>query len=114
LPVIALRLISTNSTRLEIGGNEFLNEYTFGLDIFATSEAQRLDLSDFIVNALKNGWQYYDYSQASGNPTTLDKVANGRCMLLKFNENSRLDFDGDVDKYDLHRSYIGFTVRKSI
>lgn len=113
LPVVAIRLIDTDSTRREIGGNSLINDYRIAIDIFARSDGQRIDLADFIMNQLKTGWVNYTFSHASGDPETLDRVANGRIHLARFLDNRKLDLGENLDKMDKFRHFIEIEVRVS-
>lgn len=112
VPVICVRMLSVASTRLEIGGNTLRNEYSFIVDIFARSDGQRIDLADFIMNTVKEGFVYYDYVRNSGNPEELDTTADGRITLLTFDTNERIDAGDSDDEHERYRQSIAFTVAK--
>lgn len=113
LPVVCIRLLDNNSFRREVGSDTFENRYGLIIDIFAKSDGQRLDLADAIAGYLQGGWVYYNFSQTSGSPETLTKVADGRVQLVKFTRNSRLDFGDNVSFQDRFRHIISFITRKS-
>ncbi len=114
LPVVSIRLLRTDSSRREVGATTLLNDYVIIVDIFAKSDGQRIDLSDFILDKLKDGCIYYDFSQTSGNPETLTKVANGRIHIKRFIENNKIDFGTEgVDVYDQFRQVLMVIVRKT-
>ena len=113
LPVVCIRLLDTGSERREIGGTTLLNDYTIAIDLFCKSDGQRIDLAAFILDKLKDPWTYSDYSQTSGAPETLTKVANGKLHVRRFIENNKIDFGEEgVDKYDLFRHILMIQVRK--
>ena len=58
VPVVCIRLADTNNARLEIGADTLDDRQVLIFDIFSRSDAQRLDLADFITDKLKNGWVY--------------------------------------------------------
>ena len=103
LPVVCIRLREFPAARLQVGDNTLLYDYNIIIDIFANSEGQKLDLAAFIVDKLKDGCVYYDFSQTSGAPETLTKVANGRLHIKDFLSNTALDFGEDAHKFDQHR-----------
>jgi len=111
LPIVCVRLLDQTSTRLEIGSDTLDNRYGIIIDIFATSDGQRIDLADFILNELKDGWVYYTYSQQSGNKEVLDTTSAGRCRVMSFIDNRRLDLGGAIDKKDRHRHTMTILVR---
>lgn len=112
LPVVAIRLLDTINNRKELGSTTYFNNYTIVIDIFADSDGLRLDLADYIMNKLKDGWIYYEHSQTSGSPETLTRVANGRLNIRRFVNNQKLDFGDDCDKYDRFRHFIQFEVAR--
>ena len=59
LPIVCVRLLDQSSSRLEIGSNTLDNRYGIAIDIFARSDGQRIDLANFILDKLKDGWVYY-------------------------------------------------------
>ena len=112
LPVIAVRMINTDSFRKEIGDNELRQKYSFIVDIFAKSDGQRLDLADFMVNILKDGVVYYAFSHASGNSETLNETADGRITLLTFDTDGKVDSGDNTLEHERYRHSITFTVEK--
>ena len=114
LPVICVRLLDTTSSRREIGANTLNNTYGIIIDVLATSDGLRLDLTDFLVNILKDGCVYYEFSQSSSNPEELDKTADGRIRVASWLQNTRVDFgEGDVGERDRFRQLISIIVAKS-
>jgi hypothetical protein len=114
LPVVCIGLGPVDPNTKEIGNTSTIEDYTINIDIFATSMAQRVDLATFILNQLKPGFVYYDYSQTSGAPETLTKVANGRLRVRRFLGNYPVNFsDTGVDRYDKYRWYISCQLRRS-
>jgi hypothetical protein len=113
MPVVAIRLSDTTSTRQEIGSTTLLNDYAITIDIFAKSEGQRIDLADFIMDQIKEGCTYYVHSQTSGNPEQLTRVDSGYIHVNQFGSNMKIDFGNEgVDVYDQHRHFIQVNVRK--
>ena len=103
LPVICVTMPTFPVERKEIGSLTVVYEYNIAIDIFAKSEGQKLDLAEFIVDKLKNGCTYYEYSQTSGDPETLTKVANGELHVSYFANNNALTFGDDAHEWDHHR-----------
>jgi len=115
LPVVCIRLRETVNDRREIGSDTLLNDYVITIDIFASSDGQRIDLSHFIMDKLKDGCPYYAFSQTTGSPETLTKAESGRIHLKSFRSNHRLDFGDseEVDQYDRFRHFIEVEMRRS-
>ena len=113
LPVIAIELSNVNTNRREVGSTTLLNDYIINIDIFATSNGQRIDLAHYISNKLKDGCVYYEHSQTSGDPETLTRIANGRVFVTDYLSNIKVNVGAEVDKYDKYRNFISISVRKS-
>jgi len=114
LPIVCVRLLDQSSSRLEIGSNTLDNRYGIAIDIFARSDGQRIDLANFILDKLKDGWVYYVFSHKSGDKSQLEKIADGRIQVTDFMENYRIDFgELEVDEKDRFRHFISVRVRKS-
>jgi hypothetical protein len=113
LPVVAIYLSDTDTIRREVGSTSLLQDFIISIDIFATSDGLRLDLADYIINALKDGCIYYSHSQTSGAPATLTRVADGRIFVTNYINDNKINFGEDVDVYDKYRHFIQISVRKS-
>jgi hypothetical protein len=112
LPVVAVRLTDTINNRREVGSTTLLNDYILTIDIFASSDGLRIDLSDYILDKLKDGCIYYEHSQTSGAPQTLTRTAGSKRLIVKrFISNQKLDFGEDVDNYDKFRHFVQVEIR---
>ena len=111
-PIVSIYMTDTNNTRREVGSTALFSSYQIAIDIFAKSDGQRIDLSAFIVDKLKDGWVYYLYSHPSGSPQTLDRTANGRVYVSSFDTDTPIRFGETVDMKDKFRHSIIITVRK--
>lgn len=112
LPVVCIRLLDVGSTRLEIGDTSLQQDYGIIVDIFANHDGQRIDLAHFIVDKIKDSWVYYEHSQTSGDPETLERSADGRVHLWTITEDRKVDFGETIDRHDKARHIISFIVRK--
>jgi hypothetical protein len=112
LPVVCIEMPSFPPERREIGSVEVIYDYTIAINIFAKSEGQKLDLAEFIVDKLKDGCTYYEFSQTSGDPETLSKVDSGLLHVSYFINNNSLDFGDDAHEYDHHRWVILVSMKK--
>jgi hypothetical protein len=111
LPIIAIRLLSIDSSRKEIGAITFEDIYTFIIDIFATSDGQRLDLASFIKDTINGLWTYYEHGHPSGDNSTLTRTEAGKIIFKQIINNARVDFYDDIDAVDRFRHSITFTCR---
>ena len=111
LPVVAIRLLTTESSRLEIGNINFTNTYSIVVDIFATSVPQQLDLADFILNQIKEPIPYQVYSRASDG-TNVVGTASGNMQTIAVTDNRKVEIIGTQDAKDKYRHLISFLVKK--
>jgi hypothetical protein len=114
LPIVCVHLAETTTTRLEIGTDTLDDRYLLMIDVFARSDAQRLDLTDYIKNKLKTGWIHYDHSHVSGDNSQLVRTENGRDYVTEFVSDTRIDIPDSEDEKDKYRNLISIRVRKSI
>lgn len=113
LPVVCVRLLNTSSRRKEVGSYSLMKFHTVIVDIFATSDGQRLDLADFITDTIASGIPYSTFSNSSGNPAELEIVPSGGNMVVnRFTINRRVELGDDVEVADKFRHVISFTVRR--
>jgi hypothetical protein len=101
-PVICVSLSDTTYDRKELGNTQFRDTYIFNIEVFATSEAMRIDLSHYVINLLNPGWTYYTIEKGSGTSRSLTYTSAGRCRIDSIYSNVKVDLGamGDVkDKY---------------
>ena len=99
LPIICVRCGTTDHDRVEIGGKSTVRTPSILIDIFTTSDGQRLDLKDFLIEKLKGGIPYYDYTIMNGEIDS--KTENGRIRILDIDD-VPIDFDVDKEKLEVH------------
>ncbi|HED06342.1 MAG TPA: hypothetical protein ENI61_06635 [Ignavibacteria bacterium] len=83
-PAICIRVSDTDHDSTGIGENTTTRKPLILVDIFATSDGQRLDLKDFLVSVLKNGMPYYEYITSGANVSS--KIENGRLRVLTLDD----------------------------
>jgi hypothetical protein len=101
-PVVCAILTDTMYDRKELGNTQYRERYMLVIDIFATSDGMRIDLTDWLMNTLNPGWDYCEVSLDSGNRRQLVYTPTGRCRIQYILNNTRMDLGefGDVkDKY---------------
>jgi hypothetical protein len=106
MPSICVRVGPTSHEFVEIGDNNTWRKPQLLIDIFATSDGQKLDLTDYIVEKIKNGFVYYDYVINNGVVQT--KTQNGRIRVISI-EVTHINFDEDkatLDEHDRYRALI--------
>ena len=109
-PVICVMLNETDYNRNELGSTAYRPTYVFTIDIFAKSDAQRIDLSDYIMDTLNSGWTYYEVSQSSGSNRTLVYTDAGRVRIDGIMDNVKVDLGEMGDIKDKYRQSIVITV----
>ena len=112
-PIVCVRLADATNPRLEVGSDTLDPRYLLVIDVFARSDAQRLDLADYIKDKLKDGWVHYDHAHVSGDKTQLERTANGRDYVTEFITDAKLDFIETVDVRDKYRHNISIRVRNN-
>jgi hypothetical protein len=113
LPVVCVRMIDTSTVYKELGATTLEDRYLVVIDVYTTSDGQRIDLSYYIKDKLKDGWVHYNHSHPSGDNSSLSRSASGRDMVVEWISDSRVDFGQDVDQKDKFRQSISIRVRYS-
>ncbi len=99
LPSICVRCGLTNHNKVEIGNTSTTRNPQILIDIFTTSDGQRLDIKDWVISKLKAGLPYYNYTIANGVVT--NKVQDGRIRIISIGDDG-IDLGIDKDKLELH------------
>lgn len=113
VPVICVRVGNTIHEKIEIGDNYTIRDAIVLIDIFASSDGQRLDLKDYLIEKLKDGMPFYEYIIENGR--IIDKIYIGR-LNVKSISDTPIDFDSDrsnLDKHDRYRHLLTLTVTTS-
>jgi len=111
VPVVCIRLDETMTNKLEIGSTTYNHTYSIIVDIFAKSDGQRLDLSDFILNQINGTWTYSDYSHSSDNSSVV-ATPNGKMQMVAITENRKVEVFENPESQDRFRHIIGFLCKK--
>jgi len=100
--VICVRASDTNRKKVEIGTDKLVRSELVLLDVFATSDGQRLDLVDFIIDKLKSGVPYFEYE--TNKSTIINKTQNGRIRFLNI-EDKPVNFNTDKSNLEVQDRY---------
>jgi len=105
-PTIAVRAENTVYDKVEVGSNSFTRVVQVYLDIFGSDDGNRLDLKDCIIEILKDGLVYNEYTiTKSGRTATSSATPNGRIRIQKIDD-TVIDFNiDDKSKLDIHDRY---------
>lgn len=114
IPIVCIRMTDVTSGRLEIGSNTLDNRYGIIIDIFAKSDGQRIDLTDFILGKLKDGWTYNSYAHQSGDSSIIVATPAGRCIVTSWTDNRIIELGENVDIKDRFRQMIAIQVKAGL
>jgi len=114
--VVCVRLGTTEHEFIEVGSDSTWRFPNVLVDIFATSDGQRLDLKDYIVSKIKGGLPYYEYVTTNGAVDWSSGATeqSGRIRVLSIDD-TPINFDNDkniLNKYDRYRHLL--TVQTNI
>lgn len=102
LPCICINALEIRPEKLEIGSKTNLKYFTVNIRIFATSDGQRLDLSDWLLDKLEDDTDYYSYTITGGIVSA--KVLAGRIVITKFFDNRKELVNTEIlEKEDRYR-----------
>lgn len=99
---ICVRASDTNRKRLEIGSDAMIRSQLVMLDVFATSDGQRLDLVDFLGSLLISGVPFYKYNIFNG--VVMERVQYGIIRILTI-EDKPVQFGVDKSSLDVQDRY---------
>jgi hypothetical protein len=108
--VICVRASDTNRKRAQIGTDSLIRSELVLIDVFATSDGQRLDLVDFLIDELKSGFPYFEYQ--TDKSSTENKIQTGRVTITSFDDkpvNFGID-KSNLEVQDRFRHLISLTV----
>ena len=106
-PVVCIRVGDTEHPRAELGSDQTIRKPVILVDIFADSDAQRLDLKDLLIENLKKGWDFVEFIIADGEVESRGR--NGRIIVLNLSESAvdlGIDKSSMLDKHDRYRHLI--------
>ena len=102
LPSICININTTSYRKAELGGDSLIREVQVLINIFCTSDGQKEDFCDYIVDKIKGGCPYYKYVIAGG--AVDSKTADGRIRFTGI-EVTPIDLDTDKSRLDVHDRY---------
>lgn len=103
LPSVCVRIGRTDFDPAEIGDNKTIRTAQLLIDVFGDSAGLTLDLKEHIIEVLKDGCIYYEYTtKKEGRTTVIDtETANGKIRISEISDNA-VNLDNDRDKLDIH------------
>jgi len=107
LPCICINALEIRPEKLEIGNKRNLKYFTVNIRIFATSDGQRLDLSDWLLDKLEDDTDYYSYTITGGIVSA--KVLTGRIVITNFFDDRKELVNTEIlEKEDRYRHLLSF------
>ena len=109
-PVICINVLELRPKLKEIGSKVHLKYFTINIRIFASSDGQRLDLSDWLFEKLEDDTIYYTYTMSGSTP--VKGAAAGRiCIENWFDNRKELTNTENLAEEDRYRHLLSFEVR---
>ncbi len=102
VPGVLVRVGTSAHPKVEIGEDSTMRTVQVLLDIFATGDGQRLDLKDCIIEGIRNGFKYYEYTTVGDSVDT--KIQNGRLRVLTITD-APINFLADKNELDVHERH---------
>jgi hypothetical protein len=113
LPCILINVTDLTPQKLEVGSKTNLKYFTVNIRIFATSDGQRLDLSDWLFDKLEDGINYYTYTITNG--VVSSKVLAGKIVIRNWFDNRKeLQNTENLTKEDRYRHLLSFSVNVAL
>ena len=109
IPFFSVYMESETLDNFEIGSNLKDDRQLIVLDVYASNEGERLDLTKWLVDTINDGFRYYSYTYNSVTPESPTKVAGGWANI-KFLTNTRINLGQNVAKADAHRHQVTVSV----
>lgn len=110
LPVICIRCGNTGHTKAQLGDESTVREANLLIDIFAENDGQRLDLKDWLIDKVKAGIPYTEFTINNG--TVSNRTINGRIRVIDIDD-VPIDFDvpkNELEPPDRYRHLLTLTV----
>jgi len=107
LPCIVINVLEIRPEHLEVGSKSYLKYFIVNIRIFSTSDGQRLDLSDWLLDKLEDDTDYYSYT-ITGGVVSL-KTLTGRVVITRWLDNRKeLTNTENLEKEDRYRHLLSF------
>ncbi len=105
LPIISAYVDSNTKPRLSIGSNKRQKAYLIIIDIRSLDKGSQLDLTDWLQDAINDGFVFNEYTPNPGDPLNPTIVVNGR-VSIDFISNIPLRLGENVELFDKYRQNI--------
>ena len=113
LPCFCINVSERPDRRRELGSDTLSKYINIDLRIFTTSDGLRLDLSDWSIEKIMAGINYYEY--VTDNDVIISKTLKGRINFLEITQNRKeLRMTDNVVLEDRYRQLISFRCRVAL
>lgn len=113
LPCINVNVSDRPDIRRELGSDILSKFINIEVRIFATSDGNRLDLSDWMIEKIMAGVEYYGYTITNGE--VAEKELQGRINFISITQNRKeLRATDNLVKEDRYRQLISFNCRVAL
>ena len=117
--IISVRIGLTIHQGTEVGSITTRRKPQILIDIFATSDGQRLDLKDLLIANLKGGWNYTEFTFTGGvtsDASVSNRTVNGKIRVESISDvKINLGIDkSQLDPRDRFRHLITLGVEKTL
>ena len=109
LTTVGMYFESETAERFELGSNNRDDKQLVIIDIYAKNEADRLDISKWLVDSINNGWRYYTFTGNAVTPDSPTKVAGG-LVNVNFLSNAPVSLGNSTIEFEAHRHQITINV----
>ncbi len=109
IPFFSVYMESETLENFEIGSNLKDDRQLMVLDVYASNEGERLDLTKWLVDIINDGLRYYSYTYNPLTPEAPTAVAGG-WVNINFLTNARVNLGQNVAKADAHRHQVTVSV----
>ena len=109
-PVVCIENESKTHVTREIGDTALNHTHVIIINIFADSSAQRMDLADFVLDKIRTGYTYYQWSYDEDK--NYEKVAESYLRLKAVITDTKLPQFDTMHKKERFRHELSFTVSR--
>lgn len=109
MPVISLYMDTRTATRAFLGGNKRFKSYLMIIDVRALDDGMRSDLVELLVDTINDGFDLFDYSPNSSDPSNPIKVLSGK-VSVDFVTDNALRATENANIYEKYRQNISVSL----
>lgn len=112
-PRVCSVLDSGTHKKLELGTPSLNSKDLAIIDLYCTGDGQRLDLAAYLLDILKGGFPFYDFSPNPADPDNLLKVQKG-WVYVDFVADTKVTVDVNAEVADKYRHRINCELQRNL